>query len=128
MSPLRATRILSRAPLAASEEEKLSPMDRPVEKKPHRRRWVLLISGVSVLLASAGALYARYALTRSVTVREASVVIAPVRQAVFTEYVPATAVVAPRKTAYLDAVEGGQVTEVLVEEGAFVTRGQVLLR
>ena len=46
----------------------------------------------------------------------------------FTEYVPANAVVAPRKTAYLDAVEGGQVAEVMVEEGAFVTRGQVLLK
>jgi HlyD family secretion protein len=61
-------------------------------------------------------------------VREASVVISPVRQAVFTEYVPATATVAPRTTAYLDAVEGGQVAEVMVEEGAFVTRGQVLLK
>ena len=46
----------------------------------------------------------------------------------FSEYVAANAVVAPRKTAYLDAVEGGQVAQVLVEEGAFVTRGQVLLK
>lgn len=103
-------------------------MDRRVEGKPHGRRWLLLGTVVAVLLAVFIPLYVRYALTRSATVREASVVIAPVRQEVFTEYVPATAVVAPRMTAYLDAVEGGQVAEILVEEGAFVTRGQLLLK
>ena len=123
-----ATRILPHAPRAENEDEKFSPMDRRVQVRPRGRRWLLLGSAAAVLLAAAVALYARYALTRSVTVREASVVIAPVRRAVFTEYVPATAVVAPRKTAYLDAVEGGQVAERLVEEGAFVTRGQVLLK
>ena len=126
--PQRATRVISHAHLEASEDEKFSPMDRRVQTKPRARRWLLLGTGAAVLLAAAVALYARYALTRSVTVREASVVIAPVKRGVFTEYVPATAVVAPRKTAYLDAVEGGQVAERLVEEGAFVTRGQVLLK
>ena len=103
-------------------------MDRRVETQSRRRRWLLLGGAVAVLLAVFFALYVRYALTSSATVREGSVVIAPVRQEVFTEYVPATAVVAPRTTAYLDAIEGGQVAEVLVEEGAFVTRGQVLLK
>jgi len=41
---------------------------------------------------------------------------------------PAQASIAPRSTAYLDAVEGGQVAEKLVEEGAFVKRGQVIAR
>ena len=125
---LRATRVPSSPRLAQNEEEKFSPMDRRVDTKPRGRRRLLLGIGVAVLLAVAVALYAHYALTRSVTVREASVVIAPVSQGVFTEYVPATAIVAPRITAYLDAVEGGQVAERLVEEGAVVTRGQVLLK
>ncbi len=126
--PERANRLPSRRQLIAEDEEKFSAMDRRVEGKPAARRWLLLGAGAAVLLAACVALYARYALTRSVTVREASVVIAPVKREIFTEYVPSTAVVAPRKTAYLDAVEGGQVAEVLVEEGAFVTRGQVLLK
>lgn len=103
-------------------------MDRRVEGQPRRRRWLLPGGGAAVLLAVFITLYVRYALTSSATVREGSVVIAPVRQGVFTEYVPSTAVVVPRTTAYLDAIEGGQVAEVLVEEGAFVTRGQVLLK
>lgn len=102
-------------------------MDRRVETKSRGRLWVLLGAGVVVLAVVVG-LYARYALTRSVTVSEARVVIAPVKRGVFTEYVPATAVVAPRKTVYLDAMEGGQIIEHLVEEGAFVTQGQVSLK
>jgi len=112
----------------AVEEEQFSAMDRRVESQPRRRRWLLIGAGVAVALAVLVALYVRYALTRSVVVREASVVVSPVRQAVFTEYVPATATVAPRTTAYLDAIEGGQVAEVMVVEGAVVTRGQVLLK
>jgi HlyD family secretion protein len=114
--------------VAEDEEEQFSAMDRRVEAKPRRRRWLLLAVGAAALLGILVALYVRFALTRSVVVREASVVVSPVRQAVFTEYVPATSVVVPRTTAYLDAIEGGQVAEVLVEEGAFVTRGQVLLK
>jgi HlyD family secretion protein len=115
-------------PHLVAEEEQFSAMDRKVEPPPRARRRMILGIGAALILALCVALYARYALTRSVTVREASVVIAPVRQETFTEYVPATALVAPRTTAYLDAIEGGQVAEVLVEEGAFVTRGQVLLK
>ena len=124
----RTPRSPSRPQLVTEEDEKFSAMDRPVETKSRVRRRLLLGMGAAMVLTVCVALYAHYALTRSVTVREASVVIAPVRREVFTEYVPATGVVAPRTTAYLDAVEGGQVAEVLVEEGAFVTRGQVLLR
>jgi HlyD family secretion protein len=122
------SRALLRPQLVADDSEKFSPMDRRVDTKPRVHRWLLVAAGVALLLAASVGLYVRYALTRSVTVRAASVVIAPVRRGVFTEYVPATAAVAPRKTAYLDVVEGGQVAEVLVEEGAFVTRGQVLLK
>jgi HlyD family secretion protein len=112
--------------VAESENERFSPMDRRVAPRSRKRLWLLL--GVAALLALSVVLYASYALTRSVTVREASVTIAPVKWAEFTEYVPATATVAPRTTAYVDAVEGGEVAEVLVEEGASVTRGQVLLK
>src|SRR5689334_12042374 len=106
----------------------ISPMDRRGQRPPRGRRLLLFGCGAALLLVACIALCARYAGTTSVSVRAASVVIAPGRQAVFTEYVPAAGVVAPRTTAYLDAIEGGQVAEVLVEEGAFVTRGQVLLK
>jgi HlyD family secretion protein len=124
----QAARILPLTRPAADDEERMSAMDRKVEQRPRRRRHLVKGVGVILLVAAAAVLYARFALTRTVVVGRNQVVIAPVRSALFTEYVPATAIVAPRTTAYLDAVEGGQVAEVLVEEGAMVSRGQVLVK
>ena len=53
--------------------------------------------------------------------------IATVREGVFEDYIPLRAAVEPLKTVYLDAVEGGRVEQVLVEEGAVVTQGQPLV-
>jgi HlyD family secretion protein len=108
--------------------EPFAPMDRRVEPPGRGRRRLLWAVGVLLALACAGAAYWRFALTRTLTVNRQQLVIATVKRGVFSEYIPATATIEPRVTAYLDAVEGGQVAERLVEEGAFVKRGQVLLR
>ena len=82
----------------------------------------------ALLMSVAAAAYWRFALTRTLAVNRDHLVIAPVKVGVFAEYIPAQATIQPRLTAYLDAIEGGQVAERLVEEGAFVKRGQVIVR
>jgi HlyD family secretion protein len=118
-------------PGATSSEEglgHLTAMDRKLEPPPRWRR--RLISSVAVVLLTAGAAaaYWKFALVRTLSVNRDQLVIAPVTLGVFAEYIPAQATIQPRVTAYLDAVEGGQVAEKLVEEGAFVKRGQVIVR
>lgn len=116
------------APGPVVQEEHLTRMDRKVEP-PARWRSRLLWAVAALLLAvAAGAAYWKFALTRTLAVNKDHLVIAPVTLGVFAEYIPAQATIQPRVTAYLDAVEGGQVAEKLVEEGAFVKRGQVLVR
>jgi HlyD family secretion protein len=112
-----------------SIREIYGPMDRYVDSRParRRRRWAIAI-GALLTVAVAAAVYVRLGLTRSVVVNANRLVISSVKADVFDEYVPATARVAPRTIAYLDAVEGGQVAEVLVEEGALVHQGQPLVR
>jgi HlyD family secretion protein len=83
---------------------------------------------VLAAVAAGSAAYVRYGLTRVAVLNTDRVVVAAVNSTVFEEYIPATAKVVPRTTAYLDAVEGGQVAEVLVEEGAVVHQGQSLVR
>ena len=85
--PEYAPRVVPRPRLMADQDrdQKFGPMDQRVDTRPRRRRWLLLGSGAALLLVASVALYSRYFLTRSVTVREASVVIAPVRRGVFTE-------------------------------------------
>lgn len=87
-----------------------------------------LAAGISVLLlGTAAALYLRNERPRAVTVDAARLQVDVVRRAPFAEFIPVVASVVPSRTLYLDAVEGGQVTRVLVEEGQHVDAGQPLL-
>jgi HlyD family secretion protein len=105
------------------------PMDRYIDSRPARlRRRLVFAAAALIAVAVAAVTYVRFGLTRVVAVNADRLVISSVKSDVFDEYVPATARVAPRTTAYLDAVEGGQVAEVLVEEGALVHQAQPLVR
>ena len=52
---------------------------------------------------------------------------ARVTSGVYEDYIPLRASVEPERTVYLDAIEGGRVESVVVEEGAFVEQGQPLV-
>ncbi len=103
-------------------------MDRPVRRKP-RRWWAAAMLG---MLAVVGALLASRWLFpeagRSLRVGAEQVSIATVARGVFEDFIPVRARVVPRSTVFLDAVEGGRVEAVLVEDGAMVEEGQVLVR
>ena len=45
----------------------------------------------------------------------------------FTEFIPQTGTVQPRRTIYLDAVEGGNIKEIVSESGAMLKKGDVIL-
>lgn len=106
----------------------LSPMDRRI-----RRPWltverVFAPTLLMILLSAATYGYVRYGLNRTLTVNSQRLTVSPVGYKTFHEYIPITGHVVPRTTVYLDAVEGGQVTDVFVEEGAVVQAGQPLVR
>jgi HlyD family secretion protein len=52
---------------------------------------------------------------------------AEVSTGVYEDFIPLRAAVKPERTVYLDAIEGGRVDAILVEEGAFVEEGQPLI-
>jgi HlyD family secretion protein len=106
----------------------ISLMDRRVDPGPRWPRRLVFIAIGLVAVAVAAATYLRFGRSRTLVVSANRIVVATVKADVFDEYIPATARVAPRTTAYLDAVEGGQVAEVLVEDGAHVRQGQPLVR
>jgi HlyD family secretion protein len=106
----------------------LAPMDRPIEQRRLTRGRIIgaALALLGVLAAAFG--YARYGTARTLTLRADRVVLATVRAGDFLEYIPVTGTVQPRETVYLDAVDGGQVAQLYVEEGAFVKAGQPLVR
>lgn len=127
---MKLAQIRARDPAEAPETDDvvLSPMDRRIQPRrftPVRIAWAV---GAALLLASAGYGYVRYGLTRTLSVGSERLTISRVDYDTFHEYIPVTGNVVPLTTVYLDAVEGGQVTDVFVEEGAIVTAGQSLVR
>lgn len=104
----------------------LSAMDRRIEQPLVTPQRVGAFAG-AVLLATLAAYAYLEVGTRTLRVGAERLTIARVAYATFREYIPVTGNVVPRTTVYLDAVEGGQVTAVHVEEGAFVTAGQPLV-
>jgi HlyD family secretion protein len=104
-----------------------SAMDRRIDQPLATPQRVALVAGGALLLLLSLYAYLEYGLTRTLTVGGERVTVSPVAYDTFREYIPVTGNVVPRTTVYLDAIEGGQITAVHVEEGAFVTAGQPLV-
>ncbi|WP_293455290.1 efflux RND transporter periplasmic adaptor subunit [Phenylobacterium sp.] len=103
-------------------------MDRPVEKPKARRRNLWIGGGVAAALVVTGLALWLVPSAGSVTVKKSETETAEVARAPFQDYLPLRAEVAPLTTVYVTAVEGGQVEQVLVQDGAEVAAGAPLAR
>jgi HlyD family secretion protein len=98
-------------------------MDRIVERKTPRSHIVGYgLAGVIALLFVwwvAGMLLGG----RSLSVNAQRVFVSPVTVGTFEDFVPLRGRLVPRSTVYLDAIEGGRVEQVLIEDGTLVQAG-----
>lgn len=100
-------------------------MDRPVEKKGlSRRAKIGGIAGLGLLIILLFWWFAPRG--SSQTVEAGRLAISEVKRGTFDDFLPLRARVTPLLTVYLDAVEGGRVEKILVEDGASVVKGQLL--
>lgn len=100
-------------------------MDRVIERKRIDKRLVIAAGGGAILLLVL--LFWMFApRSGSQTVNPSRLTISQVQQGVYEDFLPLRARVAPLVTVYLDAVEGGRVEQLAVEDGATVTKGQLL--
>ncbi|HEX8533593.1 MAG TPA: efflux RND transporter periplasmic adaptor subunit [Allosphingosinicella sp.] len=112
----------------AEPESKLQSggaMDRVVEAKGLSKQ-VKIAIGVGLVLLAALIFYLMAPTASSQTVAADRVTISTVQKGRFDDFLPLRARVTPLVTVYLDAVEGGRVEQVLVEDGAMVQKGQLL--
>jgi HlyD family secretion protein len=100
-------------------------MDRVVERKglPQRIKFAI---GAGLLALAAGGFYAYAPDAESQTVAADRITVSTVIRGRFDDFLPLRARVTPLVTVFLDAVEGGRVEKVLVEDGAMVSQGQLL--
>jgi HlyD family secretion protein len=105
----------------------LSAMDKRIERKLVTPQRIAIAVGAVLLVAVSIYAYVHYGLTRTLTVGSERLTVSTVSYGTFREYIPVTGNVVPRTTIYLDAISGGQVTEVHTEEGAFVKAGEPIV-
>ena len=98
-------------------------MDRRVEKRVPVGRYIAY--GVMAMLAAVFAWWLVSILLggRSLSVNAQRIVVSPVTVGTFEDFIPLRGRLVPRSTVYLDAIEGGRVERVQVEDGAFVKAG-----
>lgn len=103
-------------------------MDRRIEKKgPFSGKTVFRAIGLAAVFA--GVLWLAFRDTSSsMNVSRERLTIATVRKGEFNDYIRVTGRVIPDHIIYLDAIEGGRVEERLIEEGAQVRAGDVIIR
>jgi HlyD family secretion protein len=105
----------------------LSAMDKRIERKLVTPQRIAIGVGALLLISLTVYGYVHFGLTRTLTVGSERLTVSKVSYGTFLEYIPVTGNVVPRTTVYLDAISGGQVTQVHVEEGAFVKAGDPIV-
>ena len=103
-------------------------MDRHIEKK----KMPLWQWGLIGIVAAFGSWYAYGffvdASIRTFRVPQEQLIISTVEHGAFEDLIPIRGTIQPFNSVFLDAVNGGAVEEVFVEEGSFVEAGQALLQ
>ncbi|MFO8234083.1 MAG: HlyD family efflux transporter periplasmic adaptor subunit [Bacteroidales bacterium] len=103
-------------------------MDRAIEKKKtlfsKRNLWIFIV-GVIVILVVYNIFFGDK--SSRLNVRKEKLNIETIEDKVFTDYIAVIGTVKPIKTIYLDAIEGGRVEDILIDEGNMVEEGDVIM-
>ena len=100
-----------------------SGMDRVVARKTSRSRLFMYGIGAVAAIVFTWWLVGMLLGGRSLSVNSQRVAVSEVTVGTFEDFIPLRGRLVPRSTVYLDAIEGGRVEQVLVEDGALVKAG-----
>jgi len=110
----------SGAAAGAAMDRKIVPQRNPL------KRVALLLVGLSVLALLGYWLFAGPS-GKALSVTTDRIAISTVKSGIFEDFIPIRGRVTPAKTVYLDAVEGGRVERILVEDGASLKAGDLIV-
>jgi len=102
-------------------------MDRKIKKKKLTPKRIIGILFAVGFLAFCFYQFVLGDYSIKLNVRKERITISTVKEGPFQEYIPVIGTVIPKRTIYLDAVEGGRVEKVYVEAGTFVKKGRSIL-
>jgi len=102
-------------------------MDRKLEKKFWTLKRAATYGGITVLVVFVGYQFIFADRRQKLKVEKDKITISDVQRGEFKEFIPQTGIVAPARTVYLDAIEGGNIKRVVRESGAMLKQGDVIL-
>jgi HlyD family secretion protein len=102
-------------------------MDRALARPAAWRRHLAIACGLLVMTAILLAILPGRGFTSTQRVDARQLTVAEAHEGTFEDFIPVRAQVVPLRTVYLDAVEGGRVEKLHVEDGTEVTQGQLLV-
>ncbi|MDO6445869.1 efflux RND transporter periplasmic adaptor subunit [Colwellia sp. 1_MG-2023] len=101
-------------------------MDKVVQHKKSNSKRVLLVIVMIIVLYLGYNLFSSPS-GKTLKVDSQRIVISTVSEGIFEDFIPVRGRVIPAKTVFLDAVEGGRVERILVEDGAKLTAGSLIV-
>lgn len=127
MNTIKPTSTSTTRPVSLAGSASGASMDRVIEKKGLPLQKLGIAAAVLAGLAVAGWFLMDYGSGRSLVIDNSRVIVSSVTRGIFEDFIPIRGQVTPRQTIYLDAIEGGRVEEKLVEDGASVKAGDLLV-
>lgn len=103
-------------------------MDVPIEKKRFTKSRIAMAIGSVLLLALIIFVFVSTGGKSKLNVDSERITISEIKNGIFQENIPVNGIVLPITTIYLDALEGGRVEELYVEDGTIMKKGESILR
>ncbi|MEW6754118.1 MAG: HlyD family efflux transporter periplasmic adaptor subunit [Candidatus Latescibacterota bacterium] len=103
-------------------------MDRPIRRKRWTLRRLAALAAATGFVALSAYGFLKDRGLSKLNVEADKLTVSVVERAPFVEFIPVRGTVLPGLTVYVEALEGGRVEAILVEEGTMVEQGHPLLR
>jgi len=103
-------------------------MDIPITKKKFSMPKIAISVGAILLLSFVIYLSTSFGGNATLNIDTERIVVSTVKEGAFQENIPVNGTVLPITTIYLDALEGGRVEEIFVEDGTIMKQGDPILR
>ncbi len=101
-------------------------MDRKVERKTPMGRRAAYVAAALLVAVFAWWFIDSLMSGRSLSINSERITVSNVTVGTFEDFIPLRGRLVPRSTVYLDAIEGGRVEEILVEDGTIVESGDLI--
>jgi HlyD family secretion protein len=102
-------------------------MDKKIAKKTWTVKRVATYGGIGLFVSFVAWQFIGADRRPTLKVEKEKITISEVRRGEFKEYIPQTGIVEPSRQVFLDAIEGGNIKRVILESGAIVKKGDLIL-